>query len=113
MNKLQSPDIESSLMSSKGSGSPLPSATREQMESSFGADFSNVRIHTGSNAVGMSKDLHAQAFTHGNDIYFNSGRYDTNSASGKHLLAHELTHTLQQGGGPQHPEEKFNVGQTG
>lgn len=92
------PDIESSLLASRNSGAPLPSSTREQMESSFGADFSNVRIHTGSNAEKMSENLHAQAFTHGNDIYFNSGKYDTQSRSGKHLLAHELTHTVQQGG---------------
>ena len=93
------PGIESSLMASKGSGSPLPSSTQKQMESSFGADFSNVRIHTGSNAAQMNKGLHAHAFTHGNDIYFNSGKFDTTSTSGQHLLAHELTHTLQQGGG--------------
>lgn len=88
--------IESNLNSSKGSGSLLPAATREQMESSFGADFSNVRIHNDSSSVQMSKDLSAQAFTHGNHIYFNSGKYDTNSKSGNHLLAHELTHVVQQ-----------------
>ncbi len=68
------------------------------MESGFGADFSDVKIHTDSSAVDMSNNLNAQAFTHGNDIYFNSGKYDTSSTSGQHLLAHELTHTLQQGG---------------
>lgn len=91
--------IESSLSASKGGGSPLPENTRNAMESSFGSDFSGVRIHTDSNAVQMSKDLNAQAFTHGNDIYFNSGKYDTGSKGGQHLLAHELTHTVQQGGG--------------
>lgn len=89
--------IESSLNSSKGSGSPIPEDTREQMESSFGADLSNVRLHTDNSAVQMNKNLHAQAFTHGSDIYFNSGKYDTNSIGGKHLLAHELTHVVQQG----------------
>ncbi len=98
-----SSDIESSLNSSKGSGSPIPAATREQMEGSFGADFSNVHIHKDSSAVQMNNDLSAQAFTHGNDIYFNSGKYDTNSTEGKHLLAHELTHTVQQGGAKQRP----------
>jgi len=92
-----SPKIESSLSASKGSGSPLPSTVRQQMESSFGADFSKVKIHDNSSAMQMSKDLHAQAFTHGSDIYFNSGKYDTNSSGGQHLLAHELTHTIQQG----------------
>lgn len=93
-----SSSIEATLNSSKGGGGPLPDNSLHQMESSFGADFSNVRIHTDSSAVQMSKDLNAQAFTHGSDIYFNSGKYDSNSNSGKHLLAHELTHTLQQGG---------------
>ena len=92
-----SPSIESSLSASKGSGSPLTTSVKNEMESSFGTDFSNVGIHNNSTAVQMSKDLNAQAFTQGNDIYFNEGKYDTASTSGKHLLAHELTHTVQQG----------------
>ena len=91
-----SSSIETTLNSSKGSGSPLPDNFLHQMESSFGVDFSNVRLHTGGDAVQMNKDLSAQAFTHGSDIYFNSGKYDSNSNSGKHLLAHELTHVVQQ-----------------
>ncbi|WP_299189526.1 DUF4157 domain-containing protein [uncultured Aquimarina sp.] len=89
--------IESRLNSSKGGGSPLPKETKTQMESGFGTDFSNVRVHTDANAKQMSQDIGAQAFTHGNDIYFNEGKFDTSSNSGKHLLAHELTHTVQQG----------------
>ncbi|MBQ4805301.1 DUF4157 domain-containing protein [Aquimarina sp. MMG015] len=89
--------IESRLNSSKGGGSPLPKETKVQMESGFGTDFSNVRVHTDSNAKQMSQNMGAQAFTHGNDIYFNEGKFDTSSNSGKHLLAHELTHTVQQG----------------
>jgi hypothetical protein len=90
--------IETQLKSTKGSGSPLPADTRSSMEQAFGNDFSGVRVHTGSDAVRMNKDLGAQAFTHGSDIYFNSGKYDTSSQSGQRLLAHELTHTVQQGG---------------
>lgn len=90
-------NFESSLASSKGSGSPLPSDTRQTMESRFGADFSGVRIHTGSGAENLSAGISAQAFTHGNDIYFNSGKFNPGSATGSHLLAHELTHTIQQG----------------
>lgn len=93
-----SSSIESNLSTSKGSGFSIPPAEKGQMESSFGADFSNVRIHTGNNAVQMNKALNAQAFTHGNHIYFNQGKYDINSLGGKHLLAHELTHTVQQSG---------------
>lgn len=101
--------IESSLAASKGSGTPLPAATREQMEGSFGVDFSNVRIHTGSAAVLMNKDLNAHAFTNGNDIYFNSGKYDTKSKGGQHLLAHELTHTVQQGAAIQRKKNEINT----
>lgn len=90
--------VESTIHSSKGSGRSLGHGVRTQMESSFNTDFSNVRIHDDRTAVQMSKHLNAQAFTHGNDIYFNSGKFDTDSTSGRHLLAHELTHTIQQGG---------------
>lgn len=89
--------FEQSLSSSKGGGSPLPSDTRQFMESRFGADFSGVKIHTGTTAENLSTSIHAQAFTHGNDIYFNSGKYSPQTADGGVLLAHELTHTIQQG----------------
>lgn len=98
-SQVASSSIENSLNSSKGNGAPLPEDTRTKMESSFGVDFSGVRLHTDSSAVKMNRDLHAQAFTHGNDIYFGSGKYDTGSSQGKHLLAHELTHTIQQNPG--------------
>jgi Domain of unknown function (DUF4157)/DNA/RNA non-specific endonuclease len=67
------------------------------MESRFQSDFSGVRVHAGPDAESLSKDIHAQAFTHGSDIYFNSGKYDVDSVGGRTLLAHELTHTIQQG----------------
>lgn len=89
--------IEQQLSALKGSGSALPETVRSGMEQNFGADFSGVKIHTDSSAVQMSKDLHAQAFTHGSDIYFNAGKYAPGSSEGKHLLTHELTHVLQQG----------------
>ncbi|MCE7926807.1 MAG: DUF4157 domain-containing protein [Haliscomenobacteraceae bacterium CHB4] len=93
-----SPDLQSRLDSTKGGGQPLPEDTRSSMESGFGADFSGVRVHTDSESVQMNKELGAHAFTHGSDIYFNEGKYDTGSTEGKKLLAHELTHTVQQGG---------------
>lgn len=89
--------FKSQLTSTRGSGQPLPDTTKSSMESGFGRDFGNVRVHTGGNAVQMSKEVGAQAFTHGSDIYFNEGKYDTGSTQGKRLLAHELTHTIQQG----------------
>jgi hypothetical protein len=100
-----SSDLENRLGASRGSGHALPDATRSSMESAFGADFSSVRVHTGSEAVQMNKELGAQAFTHGSDIYFGSGKYDTGSAEGQRLLGHELTHVVQQGGGIQRKAE--------
>ncbi|WP_228012055.1 eCIS core domain-containing protein [Flavobacterium hungaricum] len=90
--------VESDLNSSKGSGNGMDATTKQEMEAGFGADFSNVNIHTDSKAVQMSEQLGAQAFTHGNDVYFNKGKYNPDSKEGKHLLAHELTHTIQQTG---------------
>ncbi len=89
-------NIQNQLNTSKGSGSPLPNETRTSMESSFGVDFSGVRAHTNSNAIQMNQRINAQAFTHGSDVYFNEGMYNPNTNSGKHLLAHELTHVVQQ-----------------
>lgn len=89
--------VENQINSSKGGGNSMDHETKNFMESRFGTDFSNVKIHTGSEAVQMSRELNAQAFAVGNDIYFNEGKYNPTSDSGKHLLAHELTHTVQQG----------------
>ncbi|WP_163397784.1 eCIS core domain-containing protein [Flavobacterium fluviatile] len=96
-NPSDGPNIESKLNSSKGGGSPLSGKIKTEMESGIGADFSNVRIHNDANAVQMNKQLGAQAFATGNNIYFNEGKYNPNSHDGRHLLAHELTHTVQQG----------------
>ena len=90
--------MESRLNSSRSSGSPLPLTLRSQMEDSFGFDFSSVSIHTDAPAAQMSRDINARAFTHGNDIFFNSGQYQPENPSGQHLLAHELTHVVQQTG---------------
>ena len=89
--------FEHSLVSSKGAGSPMPQSVHTRMEVGFGADFSGVRIHTGSQAESLSASIHAKAFTHGNDIYFNAGYYSPETGTGQRLLAHELTHTIQQG----------------
>lgn len=94
-------NLESNLARSKGGGSPMDSSTKGQMESGFGTDFGGVRIHNDANAVQMNKELGSQAFANGNDIYFNEGKYNPNSKEGQHLLAHELTHTVQQGASTQ------------
>ncbi|MDC8005361.1 DUF4157 domain-containing protein [Aureisphaera galaxeae] len=93
---IASQSLTQQISSNKGSGHKMDHSTLSFMESRFGADFSGVSIHTGSQAIQMSQELNAQAFTVGNDIYFNEGKYNPSSTSGKHLLAHELTHTLQQ-----------------
>ena len=90
--------MESRLMHSQGGGQPMPQGLRSMMEGAFGQSFSNVRLHTDSAAAEMSSSIGARAFTYGNDIFFNKGQYSPQSSSGQHLLAHELTHTLQQGG---------------
>jgi len=97
-------NLESNLNHSRGGGSPLSKNTKTEMESGFGADFSSVRIHNDSNAVQMNKELGSQAFASGNDIYFNEGKYNPGSQGGKHLLAHELTHTVQQGASAVQPK---------
>ncbi len=93
-----SSSIENRLVNEKGKGQKMDRQTSRFMENSFGSDFNHVNIHTDTKAAQMSKELGAQAFTHGNDIYFNKGRYNPTSKDGKHLLAHELTHTIQQTG---------------
>ncbi|MCB9352858.1 MAG: DUF4157 domain-containing protein, partial [Lewinellaceae bacterium] len=94
-----SPSLTARLQATKGSGQHLSAHTRAQMEGAFGADLSGVRIHTDGAAVGMNRDLRAQAFTHGRDIYFGSGKFQPETTEGRRLLAHELVHVGQQGGG--------------
>jgi len=89
--------LSSQLNTSKGSGAPLGESTNNFMNTAFGTDFSKVRVHTGQNAIQMNQGLHARAFTNGSDIYFNKGEYAPGTADGKRLLAHELTHVVQQG----------------
>lgn len=89
--------ISNQIGASRGNGNSMDGATKSFMESRFGTDFSNVRVHTSNEAAEMNRELSARAFTVGNDIYFNEREYQPNSEDGKHLLAHELTHTIQQG----------------
>ncbi len=90
-------DLENRLQTQSGRGQSLETNTLQQMEGGIGADFSQVKVHTDNSAIQMNRQLNAKAFTHGRDIYFNSGEYQPESRSGQHLLAHELTHVVQQG----------------
>lgn len=96
-NNTKKTNISKPLRASKGGGQTLPNATKSKMESGFGTDLSDVRVHTDTAAAKMNQDLGAKAFTNGKDIYFNEGNFKPDTKEGNTLLAHELTHTIQQG----------------
>ncbi|MGH7468839.1 MAG: DUF4157 domain-containing protein [Longimicrobiales bacterium] len=89
-------DVARMLSQTRGGGSPLPDTIRTFMETRFGHYFGDVRIHNDSHTAQMTKALHAEAFTTGRDIYFGPGRFAPHVTEGKKLLAHELTHVVQQ-----------------
>src|ERR1043165_2070723 len=80
-------------------GPPLDETTRTDLEERFGADFRGVRVHTDTDAAASANIFGANAFTTGRDIYFAAGKYSPSTQEGKRLLAHELTHVLQQSAG--------------
>ena len=90
-----SSQMESQLNHLQGGGQAMPEGLRSMMENGFGQDFGQVRLHTDSEAASMSSSIHAKAFTHGNDIYFNRGQFAPETAEGQCLVAHELTHVVQ------------------
>lgn len=92
------PSIEAAIRQQCGSGKPLEQQIKRRMESSFGADFSDVKVHTGSEADRLNRSLESEAFTTGKDMFFRDGTYCPENSSGRELLAHELTHVVQQGG---------------
>ena len=81
-------------------GQPLDTSTRQFMESRFGNDFGDVRVHTDTRASDSAKAVQAHAYTVGNDVVFQSGHYAPETDAGRHTLAHELTHVVQQRSGP-------------
>ncbi len=83
-----------------GGGQPLDRDTRAEMETTLGHDFGDVRIHTGGKASESAKSVQAQAYTVGNDIVFGGDHYAPGTSTGKRMLAHELTHVVQQRSGP-------------
>lgn len=93
-----SSQMECRLNSLQGCGQVMPDGLRNMMERGFNRDFSQVRLHTDSEAASLSSSIHAKAFTHGNDIYFNQGQFSPNTSEGQRLMAHELTHTIQNSG---------------
>ena len=90
------PDFESRIHTLKGGGQPLPKSVRAFFEPRFGHDFSQVRVHTTSQAAETARGLNAHAFTQDRDVVFRTGQYAPETREGKKLLAHELTHVVQQ-----------------
>ncbi len=92
------PDVVNALRRRRGAGSPLPDDVAQDFGAQLGTDLSGVRVHTDSEADRISRSVGAHAFTHGADVYFTSGAYDT-SGSGQRVLAHELAHVAQNAAG--------------
>ncbi len=109
------PNLESRVNAIRGGGQPLPKSTRAFFEPRFGYDFSQVRVHNDAEADKLNSSLNARASTTGQNIFFRPGEYNPGSSSGRELLAHELTHVVQQtGNGLQstltvgQPEDKYD-----
>ncbi len=99
------PSVSADIQNSMSSGSPLPMGVRRFMEPRFRADFSKVKIHTGDKAAKLNKQVNAQAFAMGNHVFFGKNKFQPDSHEGKELIAHELTHTIQQGEVVQRSED--------
>jgi hypothetical protein len=95
----QEPSLVKDVVGS-GGGSPLDRDTRGFMESRLGADFSDVRVHSDGKATESARSVQAYAYTVGNDVVFQSDKFSPQSESGQRMLAHELTHVVQQRSGP-------------
>ncbi|MBC6480841.1 MAG: DUF4157 domain-containing protein [Hormoscilla sp. GM7CHS1pb] len=107
------PELETSIEQARGSGMPIAESIRKPMEQSFGADFSGVRVHNNPKSNQLNQSMPARAFTTGKDIFFRQGEYNPGSLGGQELIAHELTHVVQQTGGtqPRHIGTKPNEAQ--
>jgi len=103
--------VERSIDTARGSGHAMDHPTRTRMETAFGADFSGVRIHADTRADSLNQSLSARAFTTGRDVFFRQGEYNPGTSSGRELLAHELTHVVQQNG--DGIQRKMTVSQPG
>ena len=93
-----SADLETRIDTARSGGESLPDSVRAAIEPQMGYDFSNVRVHTDTEASDLSHQLEARAFTTGNDIFFQEGDYQPDTEDGMKLLGHEMTHVVQQEG---------------
>jgi Domain of unknown function (DUF4157) len=101
-----SADLTSTINSARGGGVAIAPNIRQPMEQAFGADFSGVKVHTDGQSDQLNRSIQARAFTTGQDVFFRQGEYNPGSRGGQELLAHELTHVVQQSGGAISSEEK-------
>jgi hypothetical protein len=99
--------IARAIQTKRGGGATLDDGAKKGMEQAMGQDFSDVRVHNDSDADSLSRSVQAKAFTTGQDIFFRSGEYQPGSTEGNKLLAHELTHVVQQKNAP--PAQKLEV----
>jgi hypothetical protein len=107
-----SQDLESSINRAKGGGQSLDAGLQQSMGQAMGADFSGVKVHTDANSHQLNQSIQAKAFTTGQDIFFKQGEYNPGSKDGQELIAHELTHVVQQKGGStvqREPEERSEL----
>src|SRR5262249_35722289 len=103
-------DAASAIARASGSaGSGLPIQLQRKFEASLGVDLSSVRGHTRDASADASRSVSAPAYAMGQDVHFGAGHYDPSSASGEHLLAHEVAHTVQQRGGSVSPKFQLEV----
>ncbi|MGB0564924.1 MAG: DUF4157 domain-containing protein, partial [Spirulinaceae cyanobacterium] len=91
-------DIEAGINRAKGGGQPLDVGLQRSMGQAMGANFSGVRVHTNAQSDQLNRSIQAKAFTTGQDVFFRSGEYNPGSKGGQELIAHELTHVVQQNG---------------
>lgn len=103
-DKAVTPALEASIRQRRGGGQPLPVGTRSPMEQAFGASFASVRVHTDAQADQLNRSIQARAFTTGQDIFMRRGEYRPDDRAGQELLAHELTHVVQQTAAPRKNE---------
>jgi hypothetical protein len=92
------PQVESAIAATRGSGHKLDEGSREKIGTPLGDSLDDVRVHTDEKADALANSVSARAFTTGNDVYFKQGEYSPGSSDGQQLLAHELTHVVQQRG---------------
>lgn len=94
------PDVEAAIARSRGRGSALDEGVRNRLSPGLGDDLGDVRVHADDHADTLARSVQARAFATGSDVFFAQGEYQPNTSSGDKLLAHELSHVVQQRGAP-------------